>query len=96
MTHTRGPWELRGSRLVTDSNGVVIAEKISANYPGTPEDNATLIAAAPELLHELKRELDWLVHIRPQVTAPDSVMLGFDQAIKYISNAIAKAEGGIT
>ena len=35
--------------MVTDSQGVVIAEKISANHPGTPEGNARLIAAAPEL-----------------------------------------------
>jgi len=46
---TPGPWELRGSRLVTDANGVVIADDVSANHPGTPEANARLIAAAPEM-----------------------------------------------
>lgn len=53
-SHTPGPWELRGCRLVTDHHGVVIAERISANGPGTPEANARLIAAAPELLELAK------------------------------------------
>lgn len=56
-------------------------------------DNALLIAEAPNMLRELKRELAWLEHIKPQVKAPDSVMLGFEQAIKGISALIAKAEG---
>lgn len=55
-THTPGPWQLRGSRLVTDSQGVLIAEKIQANYPGTPEANARLIAAAPDLLAALEEQ----------------------------------------
>lgn len=57
-SHTPGPWELRGCRLVTDHHGVVIAERISANGPGTPEANACLIAAAPELLEALKLLID--------------------------------------
>lgn len=57
------------------------------------EANCNLIVAAPDLLAECKKELEWLKHIKPQITAPESVMLGFEQAIKYLSVAINKAEG---
>lgn len=50
-------------------------------------------AAAPEMLAELKKQLDWLKHIKPQIKAPDSVLMGFDQSIKYIGQLVAKAEG---
>ncbi len=56
--------------------------------------NARLIAEAPAMLCELERELAWLEHVRPQVTAPSSVLTGFDQATKAIRTAIAKATGG--
>lgn len=52
--HTPGPWELRGTRLVTDKHGVIIAEKIGSN-DGDSESNARLIASAPELLELLER-----------------------------------------
>lgn len=52
--HTPGPWELRGTRLVTDKHGVVIAEKVGSNGGGS-ESNARLIASAPELLELLER-----------------------------------------
>ena len=55
---TPGPWELRGSRLVTDANGVVIADDVSANHPGTPEANARLIAAVPEMAAALLALVD--------------------------------------
>lgn len=55
--------------------------------------NAQMIAAAPEMYSELKRELDWLKHIKPQITAPPSIMSGFDQAIKYIEETLSKARG---
>lgn len=57
--YTPGRWELRGPRIVTDSNGVLIAKNISANYPDTPESNARLIAAAPELLEALEYAVNW-------------------------------------
>lgn len=55
--YTPGPWELRGTRLVTDKHGVVIAEKIGSNGGGS-ESNARLIASAPELLEALEALLD--------------------------------------
>jgi hypothetical protein len=55
--------------------------------------NAILIAAAPEMLAELEKQVVWLEHIKPQVSAPDSVMIGFEQSIKSINKVIAKAKG---
>ena len=57
------------------------------------EDSARLIAAAPDLLAECQREVEWLTHIRPHIQAPESIMLGMDQAIKYLNAAITKATG---
>ena len=70
----------------------------AAGYGGTAEQsmaNANLIAAAPELLEELEKHLTWLRHVKPQITAIDSVMIGFDQSIKYIELAINKARGQV-
>ncbi len=86
-THTPGPWELRGSRLVTDSQGVLIAENIGANYPGTPEANARLIAAAPDLLAACKRMSEALRN------APHETQNAYQGILTDIDNAIAKAEG---
>lgn len=105
-THTPGPWFIGGRHndsIIPESHrkakdnpeGYRIAS-IQAFYEEWADEsaaNARLIAAAPELLNELKKELSWLQHIKPQITAPESVMTGFDQSIKYISAAIAKAEG---
>lgn len=65
------------------------------------EETGTVVAAevyqltdcVRTMLSELKRELDWLQHVKPQITAPVNVLMGFDQAIKYISAAISKQEG---
>ena len=51
---TPGPYELRGSRLLTDSNGVVLADNIGANWPGTIEGQANLFAAAPAMYAIIK------------------------------------------
>ena len=83
-SHTPGPWELRGSRLVTDPHGVVIAEHISANGPGTPEANARLIAAAPELLEALENLLAAQV---------DPMGIKAHKACKAAAVVIAKATG---
>lgn len=57
------------------------------------EVTAHLFASAPDLLHECEREVAWLQHIRHHIEAPESIRLGFDQAIKYLGAAIAKAKG---
>ena len=44
------------------------------------------------LINELKKELLWLEHIKPQIQAPSSVMTGFEQAIKSIKKTIYDCE----
>lgn len=54
-----------------------------------------LVATSPELLCELRKQVDWLRHIRPLLAGKvrDTVITGLDQSIKYMSATIAKAEG---
>jgi len=80
---------------VTDPHGVIIAEKIGANAPGTPEANARLIAAAPDLLAALQWIVDF-VDEHPEWA--DSYFLEDEgSAERYWLDearaAIAKAEG---
>lgn len=96
--HTPGPWELRGTRLVTDKHGVVIAEKIGSNG-GCSESNARLIASAPELLEALEaclpyaeeqyRESKKRVFDDDEQESANSLKLLIDKA----NAAIAKARG---
>lgn len=71
----------------------VYGEGFLSNIVKERDANARLIAAAPELLEECKKNLWWLQHVRSQIQGPKNVMLGFDQAIKYLGIVIAKAEG---
>ena len=88
--HTPGPWELRGSRLVTDSQGVVIAEKISANHPGTPEGNALLIAAAPELAMAALSAREMLREMLRTAASNDQAE-AIDEVSSALTAALAKA-----
>lgn len=101
--HTPGPWVVGPvddcvvTHMGSDGVRYTVAE-IDGDYnqPDTwpiMEANARLIAAAPDLLNECKKQVDWLRHIKPQITGPSSVMLGVEQSITYIAAAIAKAEG---
>lgn len=83
--HTPGHWELRGQRLVTDGNGVVIAEKIGSNGGGS-EANACLIASAPELLEALERM------VRAFNVKDIDPLIAF-ATIEQAQSAIAKARG---
>ena len=99
--HTPGPWayDAREGRIFyNDAEGAAVFPTIAwmetdNTDPTQAASDGALIAAAPDLLAEAHTQLRWLRHIRPQITAPDSVMLGFDQAEKALSAAIAKAEG---
>ena len=64
--HTPGPWCVRHDDMVCSQEGRIIADCESTPYamrPAPPivEDkaNATLIAAAPELLEALKQFVDY-------------------------------------
>ncbi len=104
--HTQGPWAIlpeecdRPYIRIRGNLGsrYKVANVITPVYDGSTEReaeetraNARLIAAAPDLLIEVKKQLDWLRHVKPQVQGPSSVMMGFDQSIKYLAAAIAKA-----
>lgn len=62
--HTPGPWRLDGKRAVEaqafDGSWKHIASPIRGGSPEQADANATLIAAAPDLLKELKNCV-WLL-----------------------------------
>lgn len=62
MKHTKGPWETDG-RTIWDGQrvGSVVATLPSCGLHFNTEANATLIAAAPDLLEALENMLDVLV-----------------------------------
>ena len=102
--HTPGPWDVFGKKSrfpgIESRIGSLVVYGTSEDDMGVRGDtqeealaNAYLMAAAPDLLKQAKREVEWLQHVRPQIQAPEAVVLGFDQAIKYLSAAISKAEG---
>ena len=58
--YTPGPYELRGPRTLTDAHGVILADSIGCNHPGTAEDTARLLSAATELADCLSRCLEYM------------------------------------
>lgn len=99
--HSPGPWRvsLTDDTVVIGADGREVAA-IDGDYnqPDTwpvMEANARLIAAAPEMLVEIKKQIAWLRHIRPQLAGKISgaVLDGVDQSIKYLTALAAKAEG---
>lgn len=59
-------------------------------------DLVAAMNARDGLTGELRKQIAWLRHIRPELTGTvsGSVISGLDQSIKYMTAAIAKAEGG--
>jgi len=95
--HTKAPWNATGYNVHTTGT-VAFCQTNSSGFDGTASAdemraNARLIAAAPDMLDELQKQLTWLKHIQPQVEAPSSVMLGFEQSIKCLNAVIEKASG---
>lgn len=84
--HTKGPRALL--EMYADDRHI----QVSKRFPASPDP---LRDAAPDMLSELRKQIDWLRHIRPQLTGkvPGSVINGLDQSVKYMTAAIAKAEG---
>lgn len=80
--HTPGPWNANGN-YIEDKAGTIA--KVMR-----PEDNAALIAAAPELLEALENLLDQLhIHHKMNLKKDYSLML----ADSVARAAIAKAKG---
>lgn len=86
MSYTSGPWVVTrgaaGDPFSIEGPTVTVAHAKLAK--GAAEQNANLIAAAPELLEACKRSLDWLASYQG-----DGALAAYDQ----IRVAIAKAEG---
>jgi hypothetical protein len=55
------------------------------------DEMVTAFNAHHPLLTECIKQRAWLQHVMPQVTAPESVMLGLEQSIKYLSEVIKLA-----
>jgi len=100
--HTPGPWLYRedkgGGYEVFPYNGgpPEIGEWAEictiSEYNKDPEADARLVAAAPELLEELKRTRDDLTNIKAFCTL-DATREAISRMIQRIDAAIAKAEG---
>jgi hypothetical protein len=88
--HTTGPWRIVGGTEIRDANGSIVCD--TATYPcaipNRPEDNARLIAAAPDLLDALQT---LLARIKHDSTAMQRFT--FDE-VKVARDAITKATGG--
>jgi len=104
--HTPGPWTVSKVDEEPDEGffgGATIDmsvddddEYLSGNIEITsnnPLADVHLIATAPEMLSEIEKELVWIRHIRKTVLLPESVDMGFGQAIKVFEKLIAKAKG---
>lgn len=103
--HTPGPWVVGpvDDTVVTHLGADGVRYEVAQidgdyNEPGlwpVMEANARLIAAAPDLLDEARKQVTWLRHLRTEAVGSlrGSLIDGIDQSIKYLSAAIAKAEG---
>jgi len=97
---TPGPWVIDdvtagGHRKIRGHRGLVAVVGNGMDWPEVFASDANLIAAAPEMLSELQKQVAWLQHIRPQIMGkvPGSVLDGLSQSVKYMNSAIAKAIG---
>jgi len=99
-THTPGPWEVAQrttpGQFVTETH--IIGphnDHVALVGPCEIDANARLIAAAPDLLDEARKQVTWLRHLRTEAVGSlrGSLIDGIDQSIKYLSAAIAKAKG---
>ncbi len=100
--HTPGPWTYREGFIIAEQfgwKGAFVAKPLhvaidnNVPEPARAEANARLIAAAPDMATEIRKQIDWLKHAKTRVAGPESIMLGFDQSIKYLEAVLAKAEG---
>lgn len=102
--HTPGPWYVRGApgtfqheqpRDITSGPTLIATACMVNNMRGETLANARLIAAAPEMAEEIRKQIAWLKHARSECKGVirESLLTGFDQSIKFLSAVLAKAEG---
>lgn len=107
MTHTPGPWKIsstqRNKRLGQDEsfiltdrpypNGACVAIVREGELFGELEGNANLIAAAPDLLTQLKEAAQMLNYLTPEQFDDADHEANWARMLEGIDKAIAKAEG---
>ena len=100
MTHTPGPWKTNSGQVVRESDGAVIANMDRSDaaseagiYPVERDDNARLIAAAPELLDALQYIPTEGSDCPPNVEPAEFYRSQLLACIGHAARAIAKAEG---
>ncbi len=91
MSHTPGPWQVNGSTIEQDHAAFPETNVVASVYDGrdapidgTPDANARLIAAAPDLLEALRIMVE--LFGETTVDQSEAAVLGAARA------AIAKAE----
>jgi len=86
-------WHVDDDTCVMDGEGnsILLCTNCDARGEAESPEAAMLIALAPDMLAEIIKQRDWLRHIRPQITADESVFMGFDQSEKYLSMLIKMA-----
>lgn len=93
MTHTPGPWKLTEDQEIVGANGEEIAWGFHSDFDALTDkiklEDATLIAAAPELLEALRGVMP---DLETAATARGLRADDFEN-IRVAHAAIAKAEG---
>lgn len=93
--HTPGPWTIDepGSRLIT-FHGIPVAKALdNCDTKEEIQANARLIAAAPDMLEELKDAVDYLSRRREELAQAGVDYKHLTTRIARYNAAIAKAEG---
>src|SRR5262245_18393193 len=100
MTHTPGPWRysLGDGHYAGQADWAISTDTDSPEISGVAhniidENDARLIAAAPDLLAALKASLDALHYIATLDSAPKATRQLAERDLAKASAAIAKAEG---
>ena len=98
MTHTPGPWEIRRVGIAKDLPVVTSAEhdvcemRYNTNGRLRLENNARLIAAAPDLLAALKNLRDWIEEQKIMELVGFDDEQGLDDVMTFTRIALEKAE----
>lgn len=102
MTHTPGPWKISGCQLgsklliehgTEDTLSPCIAAVYSDGGRLPQHSNAHLIAAAPDLLKQLKSAAEMLNYLAPEKFDDDDHETNWNRMLEDMNHAIAKAEG---
>ena len=94
--HTPGPWKWNGAEAIwsTGKNAKLICDfERLLGYPNNIENDANLIAAAPEMLEALKATNGWLEVLLEDSTISENAKVAIRDRFNRNEQAIAHAEG---